>query len=252
MNSCFIFFLDAPRLLQPGVGLGSPGGLRNPSAGASQLGNLSSLFCFLVYDRKTNRLTCPFHCFTEYYFNQASSKGMFQKLIVYVFWHFTLIMLNRFVERYRWSSSHSFPKRDAAFFSRFIHGSSPQFSCIGRTTPAYQCCRRRCWIALFTLCCCRCRRIFQLRSCGCCCRWPVISTVGRIPDGRAVIERRHRWWVVCPIASFTFPKFYKKYWFRKLLVHYFHVCFSLFRDIFQFLRLLSLISLGIRLYFRYC
>ncbi|XP_045034065.1 protein quaking isoform X2 [Daphnia magna] len=37
----------APRLLQPGVGLGSPGGLRNPSAGASQL---------------------------EYYFNQASSK----------------------------------------------------------------------------------------------------------------------------------------------------------------------------------
>ncbi len=31
-------FADAPRLLQPGVGMGSPSGLRNPSASASQLG----------------------------------------------------------------------------------------------------------------------------------------------------------------------------------------------------------------------
>ena len=38
MQLCFQ--IDAPRLLQPGVGLGSPGGLRNPSAGASQLGNV--------------------------------------------------------------------------------------------------------------------------------------------------------------------------------------------------------------------
>ena len=51
---------DAPRLLQPGVGLGSPGGLRNPSAGASQLGNT---FFVQIYSCSRGMLINELRCY---------------------------------------------------------------------------------------------------------------------------------------------------------------------------------------------
>lgn len=120
---------------------------------------------------------------------------------VIIYFFYATFLFHRFLEWYCRGSIDSLSTRDATLFCRIINGCPSQFGRrVWSSTSVDQCSGRCCRSTLLTL-----RRssrcwIFQLRSCRRRRRWSFIPASGWIPDGRTVFQRRHRWWVICPIT----------------------------------------------------
>ena len=119
---------------------------------------------------------------------------------------------NRFLEWNRRRAADPLTARPPAHIGSIVHGSAAQLGGIRSAASADQ--RRRCRgrTALLAVRRSRRRRVLQLRRRCRRRRRPVHTVTGRIPDRRPHVQRRHRWWVVCPITfglSFA-PSFIRK------------------------------------------
>ena len=128
----------------------------------------------------------------------------------------TVWYCNRFVERNSRCAADSLTARFAALVGRIVNGGAAQL-CGFRSAPTADqrgwCGRRPALLAVRGR---RRRRVLQLRRRRRCCRRPVHTVTGRVSNRRPYVQRRHRWWVVCPI---TFGLSFAPSYIRNNFIH---------------------------------